>query len=82
MKHNPLLNPSFLKEVYNNRTRNLYVKIISHNLNGEPLECLEGMVTGGSVNLDGASPVRRSCTLTFSAKKNQIIHNYYWAMTT
>ena len=40
-----------------------YVKIIALNTNELPIETIEGYATGGSVNIDGKSAVRRSCQL-------------------
>jgi hypothetical protein len=36
---------------------------------------MEGVVTSGSINLDGKSSVRRSCSLTLSVDKNNYVLN-------
>ena len=43
----------------------------------QPLDKLEGRVTSGSINLDGKSAIRRSCSLSFIATNEQV-NDYYW----
>lgn len=74
---NPLLDEVFLQNLYLDRHKEIYAKIIALNKNEEPVEQIEGQVTGGSVSLDGSSNVRRSCNLTIIAK-NIDINSYYW----
>jgi hypothetical protein len=38
-------------------------------------------VTAGTVNIDGSSAVRRTCSLTLLAKDINI-NNYYWGLNT
>jgi hypothetical protein len=38
-------------------------------------------VTGGSINIDGASAVRRSCSLTMVAQDFNY-NDYYWGLNT
>lgn len=78
---NPLLDNNFLIKLNNDRNRTVYAHIISLNQQEEPIEELEGLVTGGSINIDGASAVRRTCSLTVSAK-NLNINNVYWGLST
>ena len=40
---------------------------------------IEGMATQGSINIDGSSAVRRSCSLTMIAKDINI-NDYYWGL--
>ena len=42
----------------------IYAKIISLDFYENPIESIEGKVTGGNINIDGNSSVRRSCSLT------------------
>jgi hypothetical protein len=46
-----------------------------------PLESIEGRVTAGSINVDGASAVRRTCSLTMVAT-NVNINDFYWGLNT
>ena len=74
---NPLLDKAFIKRLYKNREKTKYVKITSYNHQGLPIETLEGVATGGSINLDGKSAARRSCSLTLATEKD-----VNWALST
>ena len=63
-----LYNKEFLKKLDECRTKTVYAKIIALTLDETPIESIEGRVTQGSVNLDGDSAVRRTCSLTMVAK--------------
>ena len=79
MNKNPLLDDEFLKELYRHREKEVFAKIIALTLSNDPIEEIQGQVTGGSVSLDGASSVRRTCTLTLVAKDLNI-NQYYWGL--
>lgn len=53
-----------------------YVKIIALNTNELPIETIEGYATGGSINIDGKSAVRRSCQLNLIS--NSKFTEDYW----
>lgn len=77
---NPLLDTQFLKELDLYPHKNKYVRIISLDKNDYPREQIEGVVTGGSINIDGASAVRRTCSLTFGVPDpNAAFTDAYWA---
>jgi hypothetical protein len=59
-----LLDKNFLKQLDAENQKEVYAKIISLNIHEEPIESIEGKITGGSINIDGSSSVRRSCNLT------------------
>ena len=74
---NPLLDVVFLQQLYSDRQKEIYAKIIALDKDENAVEQIEGQVTGGSVSLDGSSNVRRSCNLTMIT--NDIdINAYYW----
>ena len=56
-----------------------YAKIILLTWNEEPVEEIQGKITAGSINIDGASTVRRTCSLTMVSPKVDIT-NTYWAL--
>ena len=63
-----LRDTSFLRELdeYNNKF--YYVKIIVLSMDEKPISSIEGRITkGGSINIDGNSAVRRTCSLSFVA---------------
>jgi hypothetical protein len=45
---------------------------------------LQGVATGGNINIDGVSSVRRSCTLTLvtSIDDPVKIHDVFWSLST
>lgn len=81
MIKNPLLDLDFLKALDENNSREVYAEIFALNSDGEILESLEGYVTQGSINIDGKSAVRRTCSLTIVANELNI-HEYYWGLHT
>ena len=56
--------PTFLEQLDKNRHRNIYARITLLTFDEKPIEFIEGKVTGGSVNIDGTSCLRRTCSLT------------------
>ena len=70
--HNPLNDRAFLKELDKNRNREIYARIILLTFEEQPIERIEGKVTGGSINIDGASAIRRSCSLTMTTQDQNI----------
>ena len=78
---NPLLDYDFLRLLNIDKNRVIYARIISLDQYEYPIEQIEGVVTAGSITIDGESAVRRICSLTLSAK-NLNINNIYWSITT
>ena len=64
MKRNPINDKEFLYELSQFRQKEIYAKIIALDFEENPLEQIEGKVTGGSLNIDGSSAVRRTCNLS------------------
>ena len=79
---NPLQDAEFLKRLDSVKNRQNYVRITSLDLQDRPRETIEGKVTGGSINVDGASALRRSCQLTLAALPEEQITDYYWVFDT
>ena len=79
--NNPLLDKDFLLELDNDRHRVLHIKLLSLDFNENPVEEILGRVTSGSINVDGSSSVRRTCSLTIAANELNI-HEYYWGLRT
>ncbi len=63
MMTNALLDKTFLKKLDQVRHKTIYVKIVSLNLDGDPIAEITGNVIGGNINVDGKSCVRRTCNL-------------------
>ena len=81
INNNPLLDYDFLYELDHNRNRTTYARITSLTTDNYPIERIEGVVTAGSITLDGGSAVRRVCQLTLTTG-NLNINNVYWSLTT
>lgn len=71
----------FLLELDKYRNKVIYARITSLRFDESPRESIEGRVTQGSINLDGASALRRSCSLTIVAE-NFLYDDYLWGMNT
>lgn len=76
---NPLLDKDFLKELDEFRHHDVYARITALSQGELPLEQIEGKVTGGSVNIDGSSAVRRTCNLSMIAQDVNI-NDFYWGL--
>lgn len=75
-----LLDKNFLKQLDNESQREIYAKIISLNIHEQPIESIEGRVAGGSINIDGSSSVRRSCSLNLITQEVNI-NDIYWGFS-
>lgn len=76
---NPMLNEDFLLELEKDRNREVYARIILLDVNELPIEEIEGKVVSGSVNIDGTSVVRRTCSLQL-VSNNVNVHDFYWGV--
>lgn len=76
---NPLFDLEFLSSLLEKKDRILYIRIILLDKNEYPLEHIEGKATGGSINIDGKSSLRRSCTVSMIAKDINI-NDFYWGL--
>ena len=81
MKKNALLDKDFLKALDNENQREIFVKIASLTFDEDPIEFITGRATGGSINIDGNSSTRRTCSITLAAKELNI-HDFYWGLNT
>lgn len=79
MISNYLLDKDFLKALDQQKDKTTYAKITLLTFNEEPVYEAQGVITQGSVNIDGASAVRRTCSLTMISP-NVDIGNVYWAL--
>ena len=76
-----LYDKEFLRKLDKNRNKTIYARITALKFNETPVEMIEGRVTGGSINIDGASSLRRSCSLTMVAQEFNY-NDYYWGLNT
>ena len=71
----------FLLELDKVKEKEIYAKVIALTFQETPIATIEGRVTAGSINVDGDSAVRRTCSLTIVAQ-NFDYSNYAWGMNT
>lgn len=76
---NPLLDLEFLRKLDLMRNKATYAKIILLTWDENPVYEIQGKITEGSINIDGASAVRRTCSLTMVSPDVDIT-NTYWAL--
>ena len=65
-----LKDKDFLKKMDEQRLREQFVKITLLDWNEDPVEEIQGLATGGTINLDGKSSLRRTCSLSIFLKDN------------
>jgi hypothetical protein len=71
----------FLLQLDKEKNKIIHAKVTALTFNELPIESVEGRVTQGSINVDGTSAVRRTCSLTMIAH-NFDYQNYYWGINT
>lgn len=81
LTNNPLLDKSFLKDLDLEKNKELFVKLVSLNINEEPVEEIQGRATSGSITIDGNSAVRRTCNISLVSEQINI-NNYDWSLHT
>ena len=84
---NATINPLFLKnndfiaQIVQQREHDVYACITALNFKEEPIDQIQGKITTGSVNIDGDSNIRRTCSLTLISD-NININDIYWGIKT
>ena len=81
MKSNALLDKDFLKRLDEWNQKEIFVKLISLDFQENPREEIQGYVTGGSINVDGSSSLRRTCNLTLVTEQINV-NEFYWSLHT
>ena len=76
---NAVLNDYFLNELFKESTRELFARITVLTQDENAIETIEGKVSGGSINVDGKSAIRRTCSLNLVAK-DIVINEFYWGI--
>lgn len=78
---NPLLDKHFIELLDKHNQREVYARIVCLTLDELPVEEISGKVSQGSLNVDGTSAIRRSCSLTIVSNRVNI-NEYYWSFAT
>ena len=66
-----------MQKIFEQKLQQKFVRLIALTFQEEPIETIEGLATSGSINLDGKSSVRRTCSLSLITDQLNI-NNYYW----
>lgn len=83
MNSSYLFDSQFLKELDYKEDKDLFARITSLTINDYPIEQIEGRITDGSINIDGASALRRSCSLNLQcALDDTTFTDQYWCYNT
>ena len=62
------MNNALLEKLVNEKIQTTYAKIVTYSFDEKPLSSIEGRVSGGSIQANGASAVRRTLSLSMIAK--------------
>lgn len=76
-----LLDEDFLATLSEQKERELFARVIALNVEEEPIDQIEGRITSGSINIDGSSVIRRTCSLSMISD-NIDINDFYWGIKT
>jgi hypothetical protein len=72
---------SIFGPVFEERSRTIYARITPLAFKTEePGEGIEGKITSGSINVDGSSAVRRTCSLSLVTETGVEINEIDWAL--
>jgi hypothetical protein len=74
-----LFNDEFLNDLFKQTNRDIYARITVLTQQENAIEYIEGKVQSGSINVDGKSAIRRSCSLTLVLKDINI-NDFYWSI--
>lgn len=77
----PMLDMTFLKELDHYHHHHTWAKIVSLSFDEYPREEITGKITSGSINVDGNSALRRTCSLSLVAEDVNI-QDFYWGLNT
>ena len=79
--YNTIEDQDFLLQLDQYHHKFFWTKIIALNWEEEPVEEITGRVTSGSINIDGKSAVRRTCSLNLVANEVNV-NDFYWGLNT
>ena len=81
VNYNYLTDKKFLFNLHSQKSRTVYAKITALNMEEYPIGEIQGIIKDGSLNLDGASSVRRTCSLTLVVPEIKYT-DYHWGFNT
>ena len=81
MIYKHLWDHDFLTQLTLQRNKTQHVRLKVFDKKKQPIEYLEGQITDGSINIDGAAAIRRTCSLNLTAAADAKITDSYWSLT-
>lgn len=72
----------FLYELDQQQLKTVYARVIALTIDESPIQTIEGRITSGSIGLDGASAIRRTCQISMITPEDINISDYYWGLNT
>ena len=69
-----LKDDTFLKEVDNSHLKEQFIKITVLDWLERPIQEIQGIVTGGNLNIAGNSSMRRTCNLSVYVDNNNYVY--------
>ena len=79
--YNYLYDKDFLLKLDVSQHKETYARIATLTWDELPIEYIEGKLTGGTINIDGSSSLRRTCSLTLVAN-DVALNEFYWGLNT
>jgi hypothetical protein len=76
------LNRDFLRQMDNYTQREVYAKIVSLTWDEYAIEEITGNIVSGTINVDGSSTTRRTCSLSILADQNAQFTQVEWGLNT
>lgn len=78
---NYLTDLNFLSDLSKYKQKTIYGRITALTFDEKPVEQIEGKIISGSINVDGKSAVRRSCSLQMISEGIDL-NNFIWTLNT
>ena len=76
-----IFDKDFLLSLDKTKEKEIYAKVTALTFQEAPITTIEGRITSGSINVDGDSAVRRTCSLSLVAE-NFDYRDYIWGLNT
>lgn len=81
VNYNYLTDKKFLFDLHSQKSRTVYAKVTALNMEEYPIGEIQGVIKDGSLNLDGTSSLRRTCSLSLVVPEIKYT-DYHWSFNT
>ena len=76
----PLLDNEFMRKLNSIKHKQLWAKTVLLTWEETPVEEITGYLISGSINVDGDSAARRTCTFAMSLRDRTEFNDFYWTL--